>query len=94
MIKIVQEDNGKEGSFALYENDEFAGELTYIWADETRFNLEHTRVKEQYAGKGYGKQLVLKVVEFARSKNLKILVHCPYAKSVFVKDETIQDVMY
>ncbi|SMG07865.1 hypothetical protein SAMN05661096_00084 [Marivirga sericea] len=93
MTRIEREDNGKKGRFIIYENDEFAGEMTYVWVGETKFIIDHTGVEENFSGKGFGEKLVMEAVEFARSKDLKILPLCPYAKKVFEKDDSIQDVL-
>lgn len=55
MTKIQQEDNGKKGRFVIYENDEFAGELTYTWAGKSKFIIDHTGVEKQFGGKNNGK---------------------------------------
>jgi predicted GNAT family acetyltransferase/uncharacterized Fe-S cluster protein YjdI len=92
LIKIEREDNGRKGSFVIYVNDEFAGEMTYVWAGESRFIIDHTEVEGNFSGRGFGKQLVMKAVEYARNNELKILPLCPYAKKVFDQDGGIQDV--
>tara|TARA_R110002073_G_scaffold279026_1_gene443013 strand:+ start:277470 stop:277589 length:120 start_codon:yes stop_codon:yes gene_type:complete len=38
MIRLEQEDNGKKGRFTIYENDDFAGEMTYTWAGEKKIH--------------------------------------------------------
>ena len=92
MSRIEQEDNGKKGRFVIYENDEFAGEMTYVWAGEAKFIIDHTGVEEKFGGKGFGKKLVMKSVEYARQNNFKILPLCPFAKKVFDTDESIKEV--
>ncbi|HET8809828.1 MAG TPA: GNAT family N-acetyltransferase [Flavobacteriaceae bacterium] len=92
--KIEREDNGKKGRFVIYENEIVAGEMTYTWAGETKFIIDHTGVEEAFGGKGYGKKLVMESVEYARRNNLKIIPLCPYAKKVFDRNESIQDVKY
>ena len=42
---------------------------------------------------GTGKQMVLKAVEFAREKGIKVLPLCPFAKSVFENVDAIGDVL-
>jgi len=91
-VKIEKEDNGRKGRFVIYENDEFAGEMTYVWAGTTKFIIDHTGVEGSFSGRGLGKQLVMKAVEYARNNDLKILPLCPFAKKVFDKDDEIQDV--
>ncbi len=44
-------------------------------------------------GKGFGKKMVTKAVEFAREKGIKILPLCPFAKSVFDKTPEFRDVL-
>jgi predicted GNAT family acetyltransferase/uncharacterized Fe-S cluster protein YjdI len=92
LINIKREDNGRKGRFIIYENDEFAGEMTYVWAGTSRFIIDHTEVKESFSGRGLGKKLVMKAVEYARNNDVKILPLCPFAKRVFDTDDGIQDV--
>ncbi len=51
MARIEQEENGKKGRFIIYDNDNFAGELTYIWDDETKFIVDHVGVESGSTGK-------------------------------------------
>jgi predicted GNAT family acetyltransferase/uncharacterized Fe-S cluster protein YjdI len=92
LIKIEREDNGRKGRFVMYDNDEFAGEMTYVWAGTSKFIIDHTGVEEDFSGRGLGRQLVLRAVEYARNNALKILPLCPFAKKVFDKEEGIGDV--
>jgi len=93
MAKIEREDNGKKGRFIIYENDEFAGEMTYTWADKEKFIIDHTSVEEKFGGRGFAKQLVMEGVAYARKNNLKIIPLCPYTKSRFDKDKSLGDVL-
>lgn len=94
MIEIKQEDHGHKGRFAIYEDNQFAGEMTYTSAGEGLFIIDHTNIEEGHNGKGFGRKLLTKAVEYARENNLKIIPLCPYAKSVFDKDPTIADVLH
>ena len=78
-IRYEQEDNGKNGRFVLYFNDEFAGEINYTWAGDETIIIDHTGVEEKFGGKGFGKALLQKVVLFARNKDLQIIPHCSFA---------------
>lgn len=93
MTTIEREDNGKKGRFIIYDNNEEAGEMTFTWAGEEKFIIDHTGVDDQFGGKGFAKQLVMAGVEYARTHNVKIIPLCPYAKSRFNKDESIRDVL-
>lgn len=94
MTKTEREDNGKKGRFVIFENNEFAGEMTYTWAGESKFIIDHTGVEEKFKGNGFGKKLVLQSVDYARKNDLKIIPLCPFAKKVFDRNENIRDVLY
>lgn len=94
MVRIEHEENGGKGRFAIYENNEFAGEMTYVWAGASKFIIDHTSVEQKFGGKNYGHMMLIKAVEFAREKDLKILPLCPFAKAQFDKDRSIADVKY
>ena len=93
-IKIEREEDGREGRFVIYENDVFAGEMTYQWAGTSKVIIDLTGVENAFGGKGYGKMLVMSAVDFARANNIKIMPLCPFAKAQFEKDASIQDVKF
>ena len=92
-MEILQSDDGKKGAFYIEENGERLAEMTYVWAGSAKFIIDHTEVSDKLAGKGAGKQLVAKAVEFAREKGLKIMPLCPFANSVFKKVAEYSDVL-
>lgn len=92
-MEILQKDDNKKGSFYIEIENEILAEMTYVWAGTDKIIIDHTEVNEKLKGKGAGKQLVAKAVEFARAKNIKILPLCPFAKSVFDKVEEFRDVL-
>ncbi len=92
MVKIEIEDNKNNGRFIIYEDDVFAGDMTFLWEGSSRIIIDHTNVGKAFGGKGYGKLLVLKAVDFAREKQIKIEPECPFVKALFEKDESFDDV--
>ncbi|MFH6983644.1 GNAT family N-acetyltransferase [Marinoscillum luteum] len=94
MVRIEQVENNNKGRFSIYENEEFAGEMTYVWAGTSKFIIDHTLVEEKFGGKKYGHKMLMKAVEFAREKGVKILPLCPFAKAQFEKNSSIADVRY
>ena len=94
MTKIEQEDDGKKGRFVIYEDGEYAGEMTYTWAGVEKFIIDHTVVEEKFGGKSFGKKLVMKAAEFAQENNIKIMPLCSYAKKVFDKDESLNNIRF
>ena len=93
MIEVKQNNDEKHGSFEALIDGKRAGLMTYTWAGEDRFIIDHTEVEEDYNGKGVGKEMLVKAVEFAREKSKKIIPLCPFAKSVFDKVEEFRDVL-
>ncbi len=94
MVRIEKEDNGKKGRFVIYENDLYAGEMTFTWAGEERFIIDHTGIDEAFGGKGLAKKLFLYAIEFARTESLKIIPLCPYVKAQFAKSKEFDDVLH
>ncbi len=94
MVEIKHYNNEKNGVFEIYDNGEKAGEMTYTWAGEDKFIIDHTQVDEAYGGKGFGKQLVYAGAEFARSNGKKIISLCSYAKATFNKNQDLRDLLY
>ena len=92
-MNITQQDDGKHGAFLAQAEGKPAGEMTYTWAGEAMFIIDHTDVDEAFKGQGVGRRLLDAAVAFAREKNIKILPLCLYAKSVFDKDSSIHDVL-
>jgi uncharacterized protein len=67
--------------------------MTFIFAGNDKIIIDHTEVYPGNDGKGFGKMMVSKAVEFARTKNLKIIPLCPFAKSVFDKTPKFKDAL-
>ncbi|MES2559555.1 MAG: GNAT family N-acetyltransferase [Bacteroidota bacterium] len=92
-MEIQHEDNGKKGAFYMELEGERLAEMTYTWAGESMFIIDHTEVSDKLKGQGAGKKLLEAVVLFARKMHLKILPLCPFAKSVFDKTPEYGDVL-
>ena len=93
-MEINQINDIRKGYFEAIEDGKEAGKMTYTWAGDSKFIIDHTEVNEGFNGKGVGKKLVMKAVEYAKNNNLKIIPLCPFAKSVFDKTEEIRDVLF
>ncbi|RXM42536.1 GNAT family N-acetyltransferase [Flavobacterium sp. YO64] len=93
-MEIQQTNDTRRGYFEAVEDGKEAGKMTYTWAGDTKFIIDHTEVNPDFNGKGVGKKLVMAAVEYARTNNLKIIPLCPFAKSVFDKVEEIRDVLF
>ncbi len=93
MVEIKHTNNESKGIFELYYDGRKAGLMTYSWAGDDKFIIDHTEVDEAYGGKGLGKDLVKAGVEYAREKNVKVIPLCPFAKKVIAKTPEFQDVL-
>lgn len=92
-MEVLHKDDGKKGSFYITVDGKQSAEMTYVWAGTGKFIIDHTEVGDALRGKGAGKQMVVKAVEFAREKEVSILPLCPFAKSVFDKVPDLRDVL-
>ncbi|WP_291144753.1 GNAT family N-acetyltransferase [Flavobacterium sp. UBA7680] len=92
-MEIQQINDTKKGYFEAVEDGKEAGKMTYTWAGDSKFIIDHTEVSPDFNGKGVGKKLVMAAVEYARVNDVKIIPLCPFAKSVFNKVEEIRDVL-
>lgn len=92
-IEIVQYDNGKRGIFKAKNGPIEVGEMSYLWSGDNKIVIDHTGVEPDFEGRGIGTKMLMKAVEFARDKNIKIVPICPFAKSMFMKKRDIADVL-
>ena len=90
---VQQTDDQKKGAFFVEQDAERLAEMTYSWAGEDKFIIDHTDVSDTLRGQGIGRHLLDAAVNFAREKQVEIIPFCPYAKSVFDKDSTLHDVL-
>ena len=90
---IGLEINDKNGYFYVSVNGKSEAKLTFVFAGIDKIIIDHTEVNPGNNGKGFGKKMVVKVIEFAREKNITIIPLCPFAKSVFDKNPEFRDVL-
>lgn len=90
-IQHKQEDS--KGFFIIEKGGETVAELGYLKTDDTKMIIDHTEVSEELRGKKIGKKLVEHAVNYARENNFKVTPHCPYAKSVIERDDSLRDVL-
>ncbi len=85
--------NGTKGYFYVTVDGKKESKMTFVFAGDDTIIIDHTVVNPGNNGKGYGKKMVTKAVEYAREKNIKIIPLCPFAKSVFDKIPEFRDVL-
>lgn len=84
---------GKKGFFHIEIEGKQEAMMTFVFAGEDKIIIDHTEVNPRNEGKGLGKKMVTKAVEYARENNIKIIPLCPFAKSVFDKVAEFRDVL-
>lgn len=92
-MEIKQNNSESKGEFIAMIDGQQAGKMTYSWAGDQKFIIDHTEVDPIYKGQGVGKEMVYKAVEYARGNHLKIVPLCPFAKATFEKNKEIKDVL-
>jgi predicted GNAT family acetyltransferase len=92
-MEIQQINRESKGLFKAVSDEKEAGRMTYSWAGNNKFIIDHTEVNSEFNGKGVGKKMVLAAVEYARENDLKIIPLCPFAKAMFEKISEIRDVL-
>ena len=93
MAEIKHVESSTKGSFDIYFEGEKAGSLTYTWAGEDKFIIDHTEVDPKFSGKGLAKDLVVAAVSYAREKGKKVIPLCTYANATIRKNAELQDVL-
>lgn len=92
-MKVERFNDANKGFFRAEQDNQEAGLMTYTWAGNDKFIIDHTEVNPSFSGQGVGKMMVMAAVDFARSRNIKIIPLCPFAKSVFEKLPEIRGVL-
>lgn len=92
-MEIKHRENTHKGSFYIEENDVLLAEITYSFAGSDKLILDHTTVGKELKGMGIGNMLVEAAVSYSRDKSIKIIPLCPFAKTVFEKNPSYNDVL-
>jgi len=92
-VEIQLKELDAKGYAMARDNKKRAGMMTYSIAGPELIIIDHTDVEPAYNGKGVGKQMLYKIVETAREKNIKIIPLCPFASAMFKKFGDIRDVL-
>jgi predicted GNAT family acetyltransferase len=82
MNEVQLKINDNKGVFYIDVNGKHEAMMTFVFAGEDKIIIDHTEVNPGNEGKGFGKKMVTKAVEYAREKGIKIIPLCPFAKSV------------
>ena len=78
---------------AAYVDEKNIGECCYI-PNQHAWVIVHTFVRPELNGQGIATQLVAELVRQARSKNVKIVPQCVFARKEFRERPEYADVLY
>lgn len=92
-MEIIIKERDQKGFALATENDKKAGTMTYSIAGEHQIIIDHTEVDPAFGGQDVGKKMLLKIVEMAREKDIKIIPLCRFANAMFQKMPEIRDVL-
>ena len=92
-MEIKRFEDGSKGSFFIEKDGKKLAVMTYSKAGADKIIIDHTEVDDSLKGEGAGKKMVFESVRYARENDLKIIPLCPFAKSVFEKNEDLADVL-
>jgi uncharacterized protein len=84
--------------FYMEENGKVYAKIEFIPSGiapdgKEQITITHTNVDPAYSGKGLARQLVQRVVEYARKENKYIIPECSYAKRVLENTNEYHDVL-
>ena len=70
-------------------------EMTFVYAGDNIIIIDHTSVADELRGQNIGKQLLEKLIGFAREKNKKVIPLCPFAKNEMMRNkEEYADILF
>lgn len=92
-MQIQQSIEGDEGRFYIQQEDDLIGEVRFMTQDDHEIEIYHTEVAEKEQGHHIGEQLIEHAVNYARQNQLKIKPSCTFAKAVFARNKSYQDVL-
>ncbi len=86
----------KKGNKSFYVGDSESASLAEMIfsTDKNIVTIEHTFVSDELRGQGAGRQLLQKLIAWARAENKKIVAVCPFAKKEITKSQEYNDVLY
>ena len=79
-----QLDSNRKGAFYIEENGERLAEMV-LRVVEKYLIVDHTKVSKKLKGQNIGKQLLEKMVDYARKEGLKVIPICPFVEGQFKK---------
>ena len=86
-----------KGVKSFYVGDSEANplaEMVFTYEGKDIIIIDHTFVSDELKGQSVGRQLLQKLVDWARKENKKIIPLCPFAKAEMMKNKDYADTLH
>jgi predicted GNAT family acetyltransferase len=90
VLEVV--DSPAAGRFDALLDGVRVGEATYVLEDD-KMIVCHTGIRRSHGGKGYGTELVLRVLDAARTRGLTVVPECPFVGAVVARHPEYADLV-
>lgn len=86
-MRIELEESTDKGRYFIRTDERDVGqaELTFSKLGDKTIVADHTEVPVSYRGQGIGRTLVARLVQDARTSDVKIIPSCPFVRAMFDK---------
>ena len=92
-ISIDREELNGVHEFVLRIDGERLGFLEFTRPEVGLMRIEYVEVSPELRGKGLGRQLVAKAIEFAKDTELRVVPICSYARAVIERDPAMRTLL-
>lgn len=93
-IEVSHSESISDGAFRAHRGDEELGELTLVKRGQgDTWVANHTYVSPAARGQGVAKLMFLRMTEWARAQDQKIVPSCSYIHKMFIENEDQRDVL-
>lgn len=92
-MQIKHRENAHKGSFYVEENNKMIAELSYSFAGADKLILDQTYVSAKLIENNIGNLLVEAAVNYSKSKNIRIVPLCPFAKKLIENKPEFREVL-
>ena len=93
-MQLHLEQNENKGAVYIEEDGERLATMVFTMAGADKMIIDHTEVDDRLRGQSAGRKMLNLLVEHVRNNGIKVIPLCPFAQSVFQKDESIRDVLF
>lgn len=93
-MKIKHRENTHKGSFYIEKGDKLLAEISYSFAGANMMVLDHTTINNELSEQNKARQKLLHtLINYSRSKNIKVVPLCKTAKTIIEQNPSYRDVL-